>query len=293
MIKPNVRITRSPFGAAVCLCSLMITGCSAVESTHDVGEAPFGDIHTADSLAHTVIKHQLPETLEEHVAERVRQNSHSAAAPIVIGTIGDVADAGVLQPHQILSPEEVSDALGWIAEESGIDIEATFGPDVTPSATEIVERADPFIVEDYLYGPLSPDVHYTTFVVHIERVLLDDDSNLREAETLLLREVTDDDTPPITQKGDRYLLMLDREPDGAYGFWGPDNGYRLMPDCVTDFRGKPPRLAADVAPEPFVARVAQAIPAAFARATDIAERARPTGTPTEGRARSPSSGGSP
>jgi hypothetical protein len=200
----------------------------------------------------------VPTTLDELASARVQQG-----ALVVVGTVGGF-EAGKVGIDAV-PPELVQSGVEELVQRGRLDIQRSFGPNVTPSADQIL----PLLDEEDILSAFGPGVGapYLAVTVLIERVIMDD-GYLGSGDKLVVREWHPLPKPHL-EPGDRYLLFLSRDPEGWYSGYDPMPGtFHLEPDRVTDWRGDPAPMAGDSDPDTFVARAAEAVASAMARATE-------------------------
>ncbi len=177
-----------------------------------------------------------PESIEEQVANAVR-----GGESILIGTIR--VEGETIHPtlHDVMAAEDILDAQRFVLEESGVDVAATFGPEVTPDLEQVREVAEPSVfdaflnVEEYVGGP------YTIYELEVERVL--HAAGLPPETTTLRLKGHRERSWQAFQKDDRVLLMGRMDDDDFFEFYGYAENYRLDTAPIEDLTGEPAALA--------------------------------------------------
>jgi hypothetical protein len=136
-----------------------------------------------------------------------------------------------------------------------------FGPGVTPSVAQVIERAPRHVV-DAFFDPFGERGQpYSRYRVTILNTLAGAPA-LAKTDSFVLREVRYDGLPTIFEVGKRHLFFASRNVDATYSADYPCAAFGLDGPRVTEPFGRLPRYLRGVRPGDMVSDVRRSLGAA-------------------------------
>lgn len=168
----------------------------------------------------------------------MRALSFTRRSLILVGVAGLALIAGMALSYQTLASRGTTESglsllpppqsMDQLVEPAHVIVVGTIG-DIVDQGTLSGYNSEDKTRNERPNDPVSPAIPITDFRINIERVLLDD-GTIQAGKPLILRMLGEPTTTfdsssafPQARVGERYLLVLSRNPDGAtYGpYYGP------------------------------------------------------------------------